>query len=217
MADEELKRLAHADYWDERYSGVGPDQRVHEWFRSFGDLEGFFDRNLFQKRAPETSPRILHLGSGDSTIPQDLAERGYTSQVCVDFSTAAVELMSKRHANIEGIQWKQMDVRHMDSISSQSIDFAFDKGTLDAMIHGSPWSPPPEVLDNTGQYLKEVLRVLKPDGAFLYITYRQPHFIKPLLQREGLDWEIQIEPLGGSDSSFGYYGFICQPKKENGD
>ncbi|KAI1773278.1 S-adenosyl-L-methionine-dependent methyltransferase [Hypoxylon cercidicola] len=215
MADEELKRLAHADYWDERYSGVGPDQQVHEWFRSFDDLEEFFDRNLFQSLGPEKAPRILHLGSGDSTIPKDLAGKGYTSQICVDFSAAAVERMSKRHADIEGIQWKQMDVRHMDGIPSRSIDVAFDKGTMDAMIHGSLWSPPPDVIQNTRQYLDEVFRVLKPDGVFLYITYRQPHFIRPLLQRGGLDWEVQVENVGGSDSSFGYFGFICKPRKQN--
>lgn len=64
--------------------------------------------------------------------------------------------MSKRHASIEGIEWKQMDVRRMENISSESIDVAFDKGTLDAMIHGSPWSPPDDVLENTGQYIREV-------------------------------------------------------------
>lgn len=64
--------------------------------------------------------------------------------------------MSKRNADIEGIAWKQVDVRQMDQISSDSVDVAFDKGTLDAMIHGSPWDPPDEVLDNTGRYIREV-------------------------------------------------------------
>lgn len=66
MADAEAERLAHADYWDERYNEAGPDNRLHEWFRSFGDLEPFFDKHLFQAREPGTNPRILHLGSGDS-------------------------------------------------------------------------------------------------------------------------------------------------------
>jgi len=64
--------------------------------------------------------------------------------------------MSKRHADTEGITWKQADVRQMDEIQSESIDVAFDKGTLDAMIHGSPWSPPDEVLDDTSRYVREV-------------------------------------------------------------
>ena len=68
MSDAETKRLAFPEYWDERYAEVGSDEQVHEWFRSFGDLEPFLDRHLFQVRGPETSPKILHLGSGDSVI-----------------------------------------------------------------------------------------------------------------------------------------------------
>lgn len=64
--------------------------------------------------------------------------------------------MSKRHADIGGLRWMQADVRQMDSVPTESIDVAFDKGTLDAMIHGSPWSPPDDVLDNTSRYIKEV-------------------------------------------------------------
>ena len=42
----ELKRLAHSEYWDERYARAGPDKQVHEWFRSFNDLMPLFDRHL---------------------------------------------------------------------------------------------------------------------------------------------------------------------------
>ncbi len=66
MSEAESKRLAHSEYWNERYAEVGPDEQVHEWFRSFNVLESFLGRNLFQVRAPETAPQILHLGSGDS-------------------------------------------------------------------------------------------------------------------------------------------------------
>lgn len=81
---------------------------------------------------------------------------GYKDQVCVDFSTVIVKTMSSKHEAVGGITWKHADVRCMDQIPSESIDVAFDKGTLDAMIHGSPWTPPDEVLDNTGRYIREV-------------------------------------------------------------
>ncbi|KAL8719304.1 MAG: hypothetical protein Q9225_003668 [Loekoesia sp. 1 TL-2023] len=155
MSDAESKRLAHAEYWNHRYAEVGSDKQVHEWFRSFNDLEPFLDRHLFQIRGPETAPKIIHLGSGDSTIPQDFLRRGYKNQLCVDFSSVVVETMSKRDTDTEGINWKQADVREMDQIPSESVDIAFDKGTLDAMVHGSPWHPPDEVLDNTGRYIRE--------------------------------------------------------------
>lgn len=63
--------------------------------------------------------------------------------------------MRTRHKDLS-IEWVLGDVRDMPAIAAKSVDVAFDKGTLDAMIHGSPWSPPSEVLDNTGKYMKEV-------------------------------------------------------------
>ncbi|TQS32072.1 hypothetical protein Golomagni_07622 [Golovinomyces magnicellulatus] len=118
--------------------------------------------------------------------------------------------MSKRHADLglsDKIEWQKLDVRDMkDSIPDNSIDIAFDKGTLDAMIHGSPWSPPDDTIANTGNYLREISRVLKPTGLFLYVTYRQPHFIKPLLMCDGTNWDMQVEVLGASAGSFGYSG-----------
>ena len=72
--------------------------------------------------------------------------------------------MSKRHADVGGITWKHADVRQMDEMPSESVDVAFDKSTLDAMIYGSPWDPPDEVLDNTGRYIREV-RLPNPPSA----------------------------------------------------
>lgn len=142
-------------------------------------------------------------------MPEDLAKRGYHNQLCVDFSAVVVKMMTQRHAEIKGIEWQQMDIRQMDKIPSQSIDVAFDKGTLDVMIHGSPWTPPPDVVDNTGRYMRELTRLLKPTGIFIYITYRQPHFIKPLLNCQGTNWDIDVETFDGRDSSFSYYAFKC--------
>jgi EEF1A lysine methyltransferase 4 len=69
-------------------------------------------------------------------------------------------MMTERHKGITGIEWSRVDVRDMPSIATGSIDVAFDKGTLDAMIYGSPWSPPEEVRENTSRYLKEVRGLL---------------------------------------------------------
>jgi hypothetical protein len=48
-----------------------------------------------------------------------------------------------------------MDVRDLQ-LPDASIDVAIDKGTLDAMIHGSLWDPPDDVKDNVGKYANEV-------------------------------------------------------------
>ncbi|KAJ0328427.1 hypothetical protein COL5a_005206 [Colletotrichum fioriniae] len=149
------------------------------------------------------------------TIPADLSARGYENQLCLDFSTVVVDLMRQRHADVASIEWKWADVRDMpDAAPTASVDVAFDKGTLDAMIHGSPWSPPDDVRENTAKYLGEVHRALKDDGVFLYITYRQPHFMRPLLNADNL-WDMDMDVLSGGESAFDYYGFVLSKKKND--
>ena len=73
--------------------------------------------------------------------------------------------MRERHAPA-GIEWAWADIRDMNELKADTIDVAFDKCALDAMIHGSPWSPPDEVLENTGRYIKEV-----NDGYLVHLRY----------------------------------------------
>lgn len=118
-------------------------------------------------------------------------------------------MMTQRHQDKSGIEWRYMDVRNMVDLADKSISVAFDKGTLDAMIYGSPWSPPLDVRENTGKYLTEVHRVLSDDGIFLYVTFRQPHFIRSLLNQRGL-WELDLQILGGHNGGFEYYGWVIR-------
>lgn len=90
------------------------------------------------------------------TVPYDLLKRGYDNQLCLDFSAVVVDLMKSRHEAEKGVVFQVGDVRDMKDVETASIDVAFDKGTLDAMIFGSPWSPPEETLENSGRYMKEV-------------------------------------------------------------
>lgn len=83
------------------------------------------------------------------TIPHDLHTLAIlTHFMCIDFSTAVINQMRMRFAADSGIEWKEADVRDLP-IPSGSIDVAFDKGKLDAMIIGSPWDPPETVRANT--------------------------------------------------------------------
>ncbi|KAF2211737.1 hypothetical protein CERZMDRAFT_98170 [Cercospora zeae-maydis SCOH1-5] len=50
-------------------------------------------------------------------------------------------------------------------------------------------------------------RALKDTGVFLYITYRQPHFVKRLLNQDNL-WDMHMEVLKPSENSFEYYAFV---------
>ena len=81
------------------------------------------------------------------------------------------------------------------------------QGTLDAMLYGSQWDPPEDVQENVQSYVNEVARVLKPGGKWLYITFRQPHFVRPQLTREAV-WDLAVEPLQDRPSTFEYFSYI---------
>lgn len=62
--------------------------------------------------------------------------------------------MALKYASLNTV-WLVMDVREL-KLPNQSVDVAIDKGTLDAMIHGSLWAPPEDVRENVGRYADEV-------------------------------------------------------------
>lgn len=66
MSDQDIERLAHPEFWDERYATAEDSAPTHEWFRTFAELLPFLEPKLFDARPPATNPKILHLGSGDS-------------------------------------------------------------------------------------------------------------------------------------------------------
>lgn len=88
-----------------------------------------------------------------------------------------------------------------------SFEVAIDKGTLDAMLHGSLWDPEDNFKANAKAYVDEVARVLKPGGRWLYVTSRLSHFLTPLLPRPD-KWTIYVEILEGAAGSFEYFGFV---------
>ncbi|KHJ33211.1 putative endothelin-converting enzyme 2 [Erysiphe necator] len=114
--------------------------------------------------------------------------------------------MKKKYSSLE-TEWSVMDVRELD-LEDESVDFAIDKGTLDAFLHGSLWDPPEDVAKNVGLYVDQIMRVLKLGGKWLYITYRQPHFIKPFLYRINSTTDVEVLDDVNGAGCFSYFGYI---------
>ncbi|KAI9665721.1 MAG: hypothetical protein M1821_003655 [Bathelium mastoideum] len=181
------------------------------WFKIFGQGPSSFAASGLTWPSMDASSVMF-------TIPKDLPTGDYLVRVeQIGLHVASTEggaqlQMRKQYAADDGIVWQCADVRNLQE-SACSVDIAFDKGTLDAMIYGSPWNPPEEVKANTGRYMEEVARTLKDDGIFLYVTYRQPHFVKPLLNRDDW-WDLAVETLSDGEGSFEYYGFVLRKKED---
>lgn len=76
MPKDSLEELAHASYWDKRYTaGDGEDALdtdgtgAYDWFKSFQALRSFLEEHL---PTVNSSPRILHLGCGNSVGTQSV-------------------------------------------------------------------------------------------------------------------------------------------------
>jgi hypothetical protein len=56
--------------------------------------------------------------------------------------------------------------------------------------------------------------VLKDDGVFLYITFRQPHFVEPLLIPNDSEilWDLHKEVLIDNAASLGYFAWVIRKK-----
>jgi hypothetical protein len=93
-------------------------------------------------------------------LTSDLYALGYTNQTSIDFSKVVIDAMKSKYLDLE-THWAVMDVRELQ-LSDGSVDVAIDKGTLDAMIHGSLWDPPADVRENVGRYVDEVRRSISP-------------------------------------------------------
>ncbi|KAF1986562.1 S-adenosyl-L-methionine-dependent methyltransferase [Aulographum hederae CBS 113979] len=198
MSTDPSEKFVHAEYWDQRY--LERDEGQFEWAKSFANVRPFFEAHL----PPATStPKIVQLGCGNSTLSKDLFDLSYHSQTNVDFSEVVISTMRSKHPEME---WQVMDVRKM-TFSSETFDVAIDKATLDAMLYGSLWDPDEEVRNNVKAYVDEVARILTPGGRWLYITWRQPHFLRPLLQRPDV-WSLDVHTLQDEGGSFEYFGYV---------
>ncbi|KAG9001212.1 hypothetical protein FRB90_011658 [Tulasnella sp. 427] len=203
-------------YWEKRYED---DEGMFDWFKSYSDI-----KKILNEIIPERSSRILILGCGNSTLSDDVSrdsplqqrpgptnkqkmwQDGYRNIVNVDYSAVVIEKMKAKYSNREGMEWKEMDVRALE-FDNESFDVAIDKGTMDAMmaVKGDVWNPPSQVVEDCTQEVDEAIRVLRPGGLFIYLTFGQPHFRKRFLTREGTT--LEIKQLG---VAFHYYLYVLR-------
>jgi ubiquinone/menaquinone biosynthesis C-methylase UbiE len=116
----------------------------------------------------------------------------------IDFSPAVIESMSVR--NLEkrpAMKWVVMDIMDL-KYEDKSFDIVLDKGTMDAIMceKGDVWNVSEELAAKVDNMLSEVARVLKPGGKYIYITFGQPHFRKPLMLKDKYGWTFAQETIG---------------------
>lgn len=159
----------------------------------------------------KTSDSILMVGCGNSSkitrykdsvlhvlgLSEDLYEEGFRNITNTDYSASVIDIMRAKTAeSCPLMKWEVADMRNMDMIPSDSFDIVLDKCAMDAIWSdgGSLWDPEEKTVSDITSCVKEFHRVLKPGGTFIFISFGQPHFRKPLLSCIG--WDIKTVEIG---------------------
>jgi len=173
-----------SDYWERRYA-ERVDEQTFEWYGSFVALEDAIVAAL-----PSTKALILHVGNGNSALPERLWACGYTWQHASDISQSVhpacecsprrdsrfphrykwqhasdisptvISRMAERTRDCEGLHWAVEDATCMPH-AMETFDAIIDKGTYDALATGSY---------RERALVSEAWRVLRTGGVYILIS-----------------------------------------------
>jgi len=170
--------------WTEHLANGNEDFGDLELARQFLDATGLLD----------PSHRIIEIGAGIGKLSQHLREQGFTNLTCTDLSSASVAYGASK---FEGL-----DIRVMDA-----CDLRFPSECADRIISFDLVEHLPDV----NLHLREVFRVLKPGGYYLFQTPNVlTNSIHETIQARGLRWRVwhpSLQTAGGLKRRLNCAGF----------
>jgi len=121
--------------------------------------------------------------------------------------------MQERCKTLSKMKWFVCDARYMTIFTDEQFNIIIDKGTIDAIMceQGDVWVVEEKLASQIDLVCKEISRILKPGGTFIYISFGQPHFRKPLLDHPEYNWTYKVITIG---DFFHYFVYLLNKKKE---
>jgi EEF1A lysine methyltransferase 4 len=115
------------EYWNHRYHKE--EDNPFDWLVDYREVHDI----LTQLLPDDKSLPILLPGCGNAEFSPDLYRTGgYQNQLNIDLSEVVIEQMRKKYPN-QGMQWKVMDVLHLD-LADGSYPVIIDKSLIDTMM-----------------------------------------------------------------------------------
>lgn len=147
------------EYWEERYSSRVDEARF-EWYGSYDTFKEPLDRLALTDK----SMRILHVGNGNSKLPEELWNCGFLNQHANDISPTVIARMAASTALYAGLVWAVEDVLDLPHAPS-SFDAVIDKGMYAAISLGDNGDA------RVHRMHEQIRTVLKPDvGVYICLS-----------------------------------------------
>lgn len=116
---------------------------------------------LIKRLAPNPDTAILDVGSGASTLPDDLLAAGYSTLSMLDISAQALEIAQARlDTQAERVQWLVGDVLALE-FAEQAYDVWHDRAVFHFLTEKS----------QRECYVQQVLKAVKPHGHVIMATF----------------------------------------------
>jgi 2-polyprenyl-3-methyl-5-hydroxy-6-metoxy-1,4-benzoquinol methylase len=142
-------------HWEKIYSEKAPESV--SWYRAHLETS----LALITETAQDRSAAIIDVGGGESTLVDDLLERGYQNVNVLDISETAIEVIKRRLGPREkNVRWIVGDITTVEQESN-----AFDVWHDRAVFH---FLTAPE---QRAAYVRQVARSVKPGGHVLVSTF----------------------------------------------
>lgn len=167
-------------YWDKRYA---KQEGTFEWY---GVKWPVLEKILQPYVQPES--RLLHIGTGNSKLPEDMYHAGFHNQVAADISETVITKMTAKLGHLApGLEFRVEDALR-SSFEAESFDAVFEKGTLEALAADRDcglFEPGCQMLAGEKGCVLEAFRVLRPGGIFVSVTDELERFKE--LESAGLE------------------------------
>mmetsp|Transcript_5592 Transcript_5592/g.7083 ORF Transcript_5592/g.7083 Transcript_5592/m.7083 type:complete len:208 (-) Transcript_5592:1483-2106(-) len=174
-----MAQYGKSGYWDERYT---KDPEPFDWYQRYS---GVSDKVAsFVKK----TDHILMLGCGNSRLTEDMYVDGFTSIANIDISKVVIDQMTEKHKDKTTLTWQVMNACHLD-YPDETFDCIIDKGTMDSILCGEGST------GNVAKMCSECVRVLKPNGVFIMISYGVPDNRLGYLESEEYPWQVSVQTV----------------------
>src|ERR1051326_3117040 len=116
-------------HWEMIYRTKAPD--AVSWYRRHLEVS----LGLIERAAETRSAAIIDVGAGESTLVDDLIERGFDNIAVLDISPTALDATKKRLGPHAGrVRWLAADITSV-SLPRHSIDIWHDRAVFHFLTH----------------------------------------------------------------------------------
>jgi ubiquinone/menaquinone biosynthesis C-methylase UbiE len=145
-------------YWNRRYSA---DPAHFEWYLPWRSFQALALPHI------RTRDAALDLGCGNSSLAASLVDAKFRRVVAIDISDVVISQMKEGGSCDGTVDFQTADAAALP-FAKREFDVVVDKGTLDSLLTAPSSSKVASIC------LSEVVRVLKPNGIYVMVSYAPP-------------------------------------------